>query len=502
MLPILSSEQIHQLDQFTIDQEKISSIELMERACQAFVDWYVQRHNQTKRIAIVCGTGNNGGDGLGIARLLKEHHYRVHVFVIDGKGKRSADFLTNLDKAKGTLQVTEIIESLPNNFLNGFDVLIDALFGSGLSRSLDGIYANAVEEMNQSKTTKIAVDIPSGLMADQVSTGAIFKADRTVSFQLPKLAFLLPHNNQYVGEWSLVDIGLTSSFYKQIDVPYFLTTKKSVKNLLHVRKRFSHKGNYGHALLIAGSYGKMGAAILSARAALRSGLGLLTVHVPASGNQLLQMSAPEAMTSVDQTEKYFTALPADLNFNAIGIGPGIGQANETVVGFEKLLLSGYKAPIVLDADALNILSQNPSLLRQIPANSILTPHPKEFERLVGAWKDDFNRLQKQIDFSKRINCVIILKGAFTSISLPNGKVYFNPTGNPGMATGGSGDVLTGILTGLLAQGYSAEHTAILGVYLHGFAGDLAAQELGMNSLIASDLIDFLAQAFIKLQKEN
>ena len=501
MLPILSSEQIHQLDQFTTDQEKISSFELMERACQAFADWYVQRHNQTKRIAIVCGTGNNGGDGLGIARLLKEHHYRVHVFVIDGKGKRSADFLTNLEKAKDTLQVTEITEFLPNNFLNGFDVLIDALFGSGLSRSLDGIYANAIEEMNQSKSTKIAVDIPSGLMADHVSTGAIFKADRTVSFQLPKLTFLLPHNNQYVGEWSLVDIGLTSSFYKQIDVPYFLTTKKSVKNLLQVRKRFSHKGNYGHALLIVGSYGKMGAAILSARAALRSGLGLLTVHVPASGNQLLQMSAPEATTSVDQTEKYFTALPADLNFTAIGIGPGIGQADETVVGFKKLL-SGYKAPIVLDADALNILSQHPSLLKQIPANSILTPHPKEFERLVGAWKDDFNRLQKQIDFSKRINCVIILKGAFTSISLPNGKVYFNPTGNPGMATGGSGDVLTGILTGLLAQGYSAEHTAILGVYLHGFAGDLAAQELGMNSLIASDLIDSLPQAFIKLQKEN
>ena len=500
MLPILSAKQIHQLDQFTIDKEKIYSIELMERACQAFVDWYVQRFKQAKQIAIVCGTGNNGGDGLGIARLLKEHYYRVHVFVIDGKGKRSADFLTNFEKAKSVLHVTEITEPLPNNFLSGFDVLIDALFGFGLSRSLDGIYASAIEAMNQSKTAKIAVDIPSGLMADQVSGGAIFKADRTVSFQLPKLAFLLPHNDQYVGEWSLVDIGLDDSFYKQIDVPYFLTTKKSVKNLLQVRKRFSHKGNYGHALLIAGSCGKMGAAILCVRAALRSGLGLLTVHVPASTNQLIQMSAPEAMTSVDQNEKYFTALPADLNFTSLGIGPGIGQANETRVGLEKLF-SEYKSPIVLDADALNILSLNLSLLNQIPANSILTPHPKEFERLAGAWKDDFNRLQKQIELSKRINSIIVLKGAFTSISLPNGKVYFNPTGNPGMATGGSGDVLTGILTGLLAQGYSAEHAAILGVYLHGLAGDLAAQELGMYSLIASDLIDFLPKAFLNLQKE-
>ena len=272
-------------------------------------------------------------------------------------------------------------------------------------------------------------------------------------------------------------------------------------NILRSSTRFSHKGNFGHALLIAGSRGMMGASILSSRAALRSGVGLLTVHVPKTGNDILQGAVHEAMTSIDIHENYFSSIPDTLNYSAIGIGPGIGKDPKTVAAFHELL-KAYHKPMVIDADALNILAANRELITCIYPQSILTPHPKEFERLVGMWMNDFERLEKLQKLSLSTKSAVILKGAFTSIALPDGKVYFNSTGNPGMATGGSGDVLTGILTGLLAQGYSFDTAAILGVYLHGLAGDLAIQELDMNSLIASDLIDFLPKAFRNLQKEK
>jgi ADP-dependent NAD(P)H-hydrate dehydratase / NAD(P)H-hydrate epimerase len=291
-----------------------------------------------------------------------------------------------------------------------------------------------------------------------------------------------------------VDIGLSKQFLKDIDSSHFFVLDKSIKKIIQPRSRFSHKGNYGHALLIAGSFGKMGACILSAKAALRSGIGLLTLHVPKSGNTILQTAVPEAMCTFDTNENYFSASPENLSYDTIGIGPGLGQHTDTVKAFTQLLHQ-YQQPMVIDADALNILSANRHLLSLTPPGSILTPHPKEFERLVGTWATDFERLEKQKKLALQLNSVIVLKGAYTSIASPDGNVYFNSTGNPGMATGGSGDVLTGIITGLLAQNYNPTEAAILGVYLHGYAGYLAANELGMNSLIASDLVLFLSQAF-------
>jgi hydroxyethylthiazole kinase-like uncharacterized protein yjeF len=492
VLPIFNTQQIRELDACTIGRKPISSIDLMEGACRAFVQWFVDKYDGSRRVAIICGSGNNGGDGLGIARLLSEWNYPITVWLVKGGVKESDDFKKNFARLPAKVKVNGYDASnRPASF--DCDVLIDAIFGSGLSRPAEGLYAEAINATNNSNATRVAVDIPSGLFADKHSEGPIVKADMTISFQLPKLAFLLPENARFVGHWQLVDIGLDKAFIKNTPTPYGLLTRQAVKKTVHRRETFDHKGTYGKALLVSGSYGKMGACVLGARAAIRAGLGLLTVHVPKSGYVIIQTSVPEAMASVDDDDKIITDVAVADQYDAIGIGPGIGQAEKTVAGIRKVLEAGK--PMVIDADALNILAAHRELLRIIPAGSILTPHPKEFERLTGQWRNDFERLSMLTAMAHAYKSVVVLKGAYTSIATPDRNVYFNSTGNPGMATGGSGDVLTGILTGLMAQKYSAEEAAILGVYVHGLAGDLAARERTMNSLIASDIVEFLPTAF-------
>ena len=497
MMKILSAAQIKELDAYTIQYEPVPSIDLMERACQAFITWFVERYDAIHRVGIVCGTGNNGGDGLGIARMLHEWNYPVKVWIVRGGVKETSDFQTNLQRLDPKIQVVEITSEVKAELFDDRTMLIDAIFGSGLSRPVEGIYEQFIDCLNSSKAIKIAVDIPSGMFADKHSEEEIFRAHHTVSFQLPKLAFMMPENNRYTGEWHLVDIGLSKKGLHEIQSSFYLTTLKAIKKIWKPRNKFDHKGKFGHALLIAGSKGKMGACILSAKAALRAGVGLLTVHVPQSGHPIVQAAAPEAMALIDSSDDHFSEQKLVDHFTAIGIGPGLGQHADTKNALAQLFTK-FSKPMVIDADALNLLSAHPELQALIPAGSILTPHPKEFERLVGGWSDDFERLVKLQQFSKKINGVVVLKGAYTTIACPSGDVYFNPTGNPGMATGGSGDVLTGILTGLLAQGYSTEETALMGTYLHGLAGDLSAREMGMTSLIAGDLIDFLPMAFKKL----
>jgi ADP-dependent NAD(P)H-hydrate dehydratase / NAD(P)H-hydrate epimerase len=456
MISILTAEQIRAWDAYTIANEPISGEGLMERASNAFVNWFVTKFDAKEKIGIVCGKGNNGGDGIVIGRLLSERKYNVRTLKAED----------NLD-------------------LSSFTVIIDAIFGSGLSRPAD---SEAIRVINQSKAIKVSVDVPSGLRMDAHSEGDIVKADYTITFQMPKLAFMFPENADYVGEWKVVDIGLSPSFKTDSKMFYI----DEVHSLIHPRKKFSHKGDYGRALLIAGSFGKMGACVLASRAALRSGAGLLTVHVPKCGYTIIQSSVPEAMASVDTHEDYFSDVDTS-NYDVIGIGPGIGVTASTVSGLRKALQPDK--PMVIDADALNILSGSRELMHLIPEGSILTPHPGEFRRLVGDWKNDFERLELQKSLSAQTKCVVILKGAHTSIASPNGEVYFNSTGNPGMAKGGSGDVLTGVLTGLLSQKYPALEAAIIGVYIHGLAGDLAAGKLGQNALLAGDLVEFLGQSF-------
>lgn len=501
-MKILTANQVRQLDQYTIENEPISSIDLMERASRVFSKWFTEKFPSRKNpIYIFCGPGNNGGDGLAIARILSQDHFDVKAFLIRKSNKLSPDCGLNFERIKKEhcCPILEIdsIDAMPNMPSNA--ICIDALFGSGLNRSLENFWEKVVDSLNQQSVTRVSVDIPSGMFADQSTEGTSIHADYTFSFELPKLGFLFPENENRVGEWEYGSIELNRGFLERVDTPHHLITSNQLSSIIRPRKKYAHKGSFGHALLVAGGYGKVGAAILAARSILRSGAGLVTVHAPKCAYPILQVAFPEAMVSVDEHEFAITAIHDDWSkYKAIGVGCGIGT-NQLTVHALRQILKNAKQPLVLDADALNLISSNGELMSKIPKGTILTPHPKEFERLFGHTSNDFERNRLQIEKAKELGVYLFLKGAHTSIATPDGKCYFNTTGNPGMATGGSGDVLTGILTGLLAQGYSSYEASLLGVYLHGLAGDLAKEALEQEALLASDIIDHIGKAFIKLK---
>lgn len=499
---IFSAEQIRRADQDTIKTEPIASVDLMERAANACVDWITARYAHDTSFVIFCGPGNNGGDGLAIARLLQARKYPVTVYDLTGTLQNTDDFRVNLERwlavAPAAYHCQPGKKQLPS--FNAGTVIIDAIFGTGLSRPVTGAVADCIRAINEAHVTVLSIDIPSGLLADGYTdpASAIVKATVTLSFQFPKLAFFFPANAAYVGDWQVLDIGLSKKFIASEPTNQYFLTASYIKTLLKPRPRFSHKGNFGHALLIAGAYGKMGAALLATEACLRSGVGLLTVRVPRAGYTILQSMHPEAMASVDESEHLLSNMLVEGRFTATGVGPGIGTDPITQQALRQLL-QNTTGPLVLDADALNLVAlpeNGPSLA---PANSILTPHPKEFERLAGKTDNDFARHEMQKAFSEKHKLYLVLKGAHTCITTPQGERYFNTTGNPGMAKGGSGDVLTGILTGLLAQGYPPKEACLLGVYLHGLAGDLASRHLGENSMLAGDIVRYLPEAFMSLQ---
>ncbi|SEI41837.1 NAD(P)H-hydrate epimerase [Dyadobacter sp. SG02] len=491
-MKIFNVEQIRAMDAYTIAHEPIASIDLMERASQAFVRWFCNQYVNTRPIAVFCGKGNNGGDGLAIARILSSRSYDVQVFIVEYTSNEADDFRQNLSRLGNHLTPHRIQSENDLPQLSNQVVCIDALLGSGLSRPVDGLLGLVITHLNTLSCKLVSVDIASGLYTDQPnnSSDIIIKPRYTITFQLPKLAFLLPQNAEYVGDWNVVDIALSPEYIAGTSTPYYFTDKSEAEKRIKSRQKFSHKGTYGHAIIIAGSFGKMGAAVLSGKACLRSGVGLLTMHVPACGYEISQVSVPEAMATVDDSEKYISKVPDLASATAIGIGPGIGQDAATVKVLEKILEQA-KVPIIIDADALNILSTNRHLLYKLPENTILTPHPKEFQRLTGESTDEYERLEKARAFAAKYKAIICLKGANTAVVLPNGEVHFNSTGNPGMATGGTGDVLTGIITSLLAQKYDPADAAILGVYQHGLAGDRAAEARGQTALIASDVVEHL-----------
>ena len=491
-MKIFNVEQIRAMDAYTIAHEPIASIDLMERASQAFVRWFCNQYVNTRPIAVFCGKGNNGGDGLAIARILSGCGYDVRVFIAEYTSNATDDFRKNLSRLDNHLSPNLIHSENELPKLEKQVVCIDALLGSGLSRPVDGLLSILIKYLNDLPNKLVAVDIASGLYTDQPNdpSDVIIKPRYTVTFQLPKLAFVFPQNAEYVGEWHVVDIGLSNDYISNTATPFYFTDKPEAERRIKPRQKFSHKGTYGHAVLIAGSYGKMGAAVLSGKSCLRSGVGLLTMHVPACGYEITQISVPEAMATVDEAEKYISKAPDLSSATAIGIGPGIGQDIATVKALEKVLEQA-KVPLVIDADALNILSANRNLLYKLPANTVLTPHPKEFQRLAGESSNEFERLEKAREFAAKYGVIICLKGANTAVVLPNGEVHFNSTGNPGMATGGTGDVLTGIITSLLAQKSPPADAAILGVYQHGLAGDRAAEARGQTALIASDVVEHL-----------
>jgi len=504
-MKIFNAQQIREWDQYTIQNEPVPSIDLMERAAWQCVHWLEGNDLLTHSFKIFCGKGNNGGDGLAMARMLAQKACDVSVFILEFGHLGTEDFQVNLERMhqQAGVEIKFIQTEQQFPLFEKREIIIDALFGSGLNRPLEGVTAALVDHINNSGCKIVAIDTPSGLPIDHSAEGEkIIKANHTLSFQAFKLSFLLPENASYIGEVHILDIGLHPEFYNSTETNYELIDKKIISTIYEPRSRFAHKGNFGHALLVTGSYGKMGAAILCAKACLRSGAGLTSCHIPKCGYEIMQTAVPEAMVMSDFNSSIITKIEEDLSkFSCIGVGPGIGTVTETRKVLQEIF-EAYKRPVVLDADALNLISSDKKLFQKIPQSSILTPHPKEFERLFGETKNDFERIQLAQEKAKELGLPIVLKGHHTCIATPGGKAYFNDTGNAGMAKGGSGDVLTGILTALVGQYHDTIKSAILGVYLHGLAGDMAAEKYSTEAMIASDIIDSLGEAFMAVEHSN
>jgi len=477
----------------------IAPIDLVEEAVTAFVNEFRNHYSKMHRIVVFAGQGNNGADALGIARQLLDESYKVIVYLFNPTGYLSPECAENKRRLLNIDQVefTEIRDNFIPPYLSSRDVVIDGLFGSGLNRPLSGGFAGLVKYINSTLAEIVSIDIPSGLFGEdnrENDKDCIIRANKTFTFNFPKLSFLMPENEVYVGEWKVLNINMHPQAVADTPTNYYLVTEEDIACVFQPRKRFTHKGTYGHALLVAGSRGKLGAAQLSARACLRSGVGMLTVHLPKCGELMMQTALPEAMVDLDAHVDFFTVAPDITPYTTLGVGPGLGQQIETAVALDELMSAVIK-PVVLDADALNLIASNKDILNKIPTRSILTPHPKEFDRLAGASNSAYERLQKAREFAKEHRLCVVLKDAYTAICTSEGNVYYSVCGNPGMATAGSGDVLTGIILGLLAQGYEPETAAVAGVFLHGTAGDLAAAQWSERGMIAGDLIDSLGKAF-------
>lgn len=483
-MKLYSVNQIRAWDQFTIEHEPIPSIELMERASQSFVDQFVQDFSKTDNVLVVCGPGNNGGDGLAIARLLKERGWSISVFVFTADGKLSTDAAANLDRLNDVY--VDDLQRFTQN-LSSAGILIDALFGSGISRVLDGQFRKIVELINASDCLRISVDMPSGLPSDSVSDpdGLAVEADMVYTFQVPKRSLLVPEHARFAKAFKVLDIGLS----REYDAPCAWNYTSEETALLPHREKFNHKGSHGRAALMGGSKGMGGAMVLATTACLKSGVGLCTAIVPSRLEKIIHTSIPDATLQLDDHLDYISQNPSLEGFNVLGVGPGLGTHEQTARVLHNILTNS-KIPLVLDADALNIIAAK-SWQKNIPEGSIITPHPKEFERLFGKSRDSFEAVQVQSQMSAELGIIIIRKGAHTSISHPDGRVFFNSTGNVGMAKGGSGDVLTGILVAFLAQGLNSFQAAISAVFYHGRAGDRLRSDQGERAMLASELADYL-----------
>ncbi|MCX7986359.1 MAG: NAD(P)H-hydrate dehydratase [Bacteroidales bacterium] len=496
---IYPSSDRRKVDELTIQHDGISSLELMEKAGRQCATWIKSKISRSQPVYIFCGKGNNGGDGWVIARYLSLEDFNVTVFHLFSPDSFSNDAQINYHKAKqiSGLTIQQITETTQLPLFHSNDVIIDALLGSGLNQPLRGFLAELIQHLNGSAGIKIAIDIPSGLPGEGVLTddSTAFSAQFTLTFNFPFLSFLFRENYRYVGQWFLLNIGLIPF----LPTPYTFTEAKDIK--IKARSPFTYKNEQGHALLIAGSRGMMGAAVLATASCIRSGCGLITTHVPAKGASIIHTSVPEAIVSSDTEEDIISLLPDIQKFAAIGVGPGIGKDARTQKIIREILQTA-PCPLILDADALNILSLHPEWLNELPNLTILTPHPGEFDRMFGKSSNSWERLLKQQEVARKYNIIVVLKGRYTSVVLPDGSCFFNTTGNPGMATAGCGDVLTGIILSLLAQGYKPADAAITGVFVHGLAADLAALETGYISLIASDIIQSLGKAFDHIQNNS
>ena len=504
-MKIFTAAQIHELDNYTITHEPIKSIDLMERAAKTITRAIMDEWTDRTPMVIFAGPGNNGGDALAVARLLAEENYKVSVYLFNIHNTLSDDCAANKQRLIDSKRVghfTEVTLNFDPPELTEDMVVIDGLFGSGLNKPLIGGFASLVKYINQCPAKVVSIDIPSGLMCEDNTYNIhsnIIRADLTLTLQQKKLSMMMADCQKYIGRLRVLDIRLSKEYIDKTEANCRILEEQDVRRLLMPRDDFAHKGAMGNALIIAGSYGMAGAAVLATRACLRSGVGKVTVHTPRRNYLVMQTAVPEAVMQMDHEETYFSESVDSTDFDALGIGPGLGLVENTAIALIGQIRR-TSCPIVADADALNILANHQAWMQQLPSGIIMTPHPKEFDRMAGSTSNnDYERLIRAQQMAEHIKGYIILKGHHSALCMPDGHIVFNATGNSGMATAGSGDVLTGILTALLARGYDKGTACQLGMYLHGLAGDLAAKEVGKESLVASDIIQFLPKAFLKLE---
>lgn len=499
-MKIFTSAQIRELDKYTIENEPIKSIDLMERAAQAITRAITDEWSNATPVVVFAGPGNNGGDALAVARMMAEAGYKTAVYLFNISSHLSEDCATNktrLIESKKVKDFTEVTLEFDPPKLEAGTLVIDGLFGSGLNKPLAGGFASLVKYINASSAKVVSIDMPSGLIPEDNTYNVranIIRADLTLTLQNKKLAFMFPENQPFIGRLRVLDIRISREAMDATDAQYNILEESMVRPLIKKRNPFAHKGNMGHALIIAGNYGMGGAAILATKACFRTGAGKVTIHTPRYNNVMMQISVPEAVVQLDKEETAFTEPVDTEDFDALGIGPGLGQSEPTSIALIAQLRRA-NCPIVADADALNILGNRRAWMQQLPKGIIMTPHPKEFDRMNGNSADSYERLSKAVFTAKQLQAYILLKGHYSSLCMPDGHVIFNSTGNAGMATAGSGDVLTGIITALLARGYKQAEACMLGMYLHGLAGDIAAKKFGMESLMAGDIIDHIPDAF-------
>lgn len=488
-----------------MEHEPIRPIDLMERVAKTFADAFEEHWEKFMAVVVFAGPGNNGGDALAAARILAERGYSVEVYLFNTMGKLTDECTKNMRRLQEQHKVKKFVEVTVNfepPHLDECTIVIDGLFGSGLNRPLYGGFASLVKFINNSPSTIVSIDLPSGLMSEDNTENIhqnIIRAHYTFALQQKKLCMYLADNSSYTGKIEVLDINLSDEFVRRTPTPYQVVEREQILQLLRPRNEFAHKGTMGHALIIAGSYGMAGAAALSAKACMRTGAGKTTIHTPNCNNSILQTLVPEAVLHHDAEDIFFTEPFEAEDFEAVAIGPGLGRNEETAIALMTQIRK-TTSPLILDADAINILSEHRAWINQLPKEVIFTPHPKEFDRLYGGTCNGcYDRLNKAQELAERIGAYIILKGHYSMLCTPDGEILINPTGNAGMATAGSGDVLTGIITGLLARGYTRRSACILGMYLHGLAGDIAAEEHGQESLIASDIVDNIGKAYISFK---
>ncbi len=506
-MKIFTNDDIKQIDRNTIENEGISSLELVERAAASITCEIISRWRANKRIAIFAGPGNNGADALAVARLLIEQGYKPEVFLFNiGENRLSAECAANRDRLRAIegVDFTEVTSNFSPPYLSSSDLVIDGLFGTGLREPLSGGFKALVQYINESNATVVSIDVPSGLFGEWNTTNIsrnIIHADLTLAIQFPRLSFFIADNAPMLGEWKVLDIELSADEIRNTPAQYYLVERSDINRVLRRRKEFSSKADYGSAMLVAGSYGMMGAAVLAAKGALRSGVGKVSVHTARCGFNVLQTSVPEALFDADRHDIAITDINLKHDYNAVAVGPGIGT-NDVTVNAVEMFLKQAKGPVLLDADALNCVAKRPTMLNHIPVLSIITPHAGEFDRIFGPQNGAEARLLKAVEMAHYYNIIIVLKGHYTAIVRPDGKIYFNSSGNPAMATAGSGDVLTGVICSLMAQGYKPEISAIVGSYIHGLAGDIAAEEHGQYGVTAGDIADNIGRAIRNIMAKN